>query len=280
MSSGLLTADSTQAPETRPSAPDVTLVAVSSISLSGTVEALRKSMREVRFARCLLLSDRLPDNVDLSDIEWRKIPRLTSRDDYSAFMLRELHRHVDTSHVLVVQWDGYVLNGAAWRESFLEYDYIGAPWPHFGDDHRVGNGGFSLRSRRLLEICAGLDSRNGEAEDITICRTNRLLLENRHAMRFAPEHVARLFAYERCPSLGGEFGFHGAFNLVRVVDGNAAVRIFRSLELPVMTRPEHKELLTWSLRERQWRLAWQILRRMMVRRLRTMGGVNARSKKS
>ena len=43
---------------------------------------------------------------------------------------------------------------------FLKWDYIGAPWPlsyeafvdPFGRHIRVGNGGFSLRSRKFLEV--------------------------------------------------------------------------------------------------------------------------------
>ena len=66
-------------------------------------------------------------------------------------MLQELHDHISTAHALCIQWDGYVLNAQAWDASFLDYDYIGSVWPQFGDGHRVGNGGFSLRSKRLLE---------------------------------------------------------------------------------------------------------------------------------
>lgn len=40
-------------------------------------------------------------------------------------------------------------------DEFLKYDYIGAPWPIKQDDnsHGVGNGGFSLRSRKKMIEC-------------------------------------------------------------------------------------------------------------------------------
>ena len=60
-------------------------------------------------------------------------------EGYSEFVIRELHKYVDTSHCLLVQWDGYVLNPKSWLPQFLDYDYIGAPW----NGNVVGNGGFS-----------------------------------------------------------------------------------------------------------------------------------------
>ena len=135
----------------RPSLPSVSLVAVTSVALDATVDALRASMDQVDFGQVLLLSDMPPQTSTDPRIEWRRIERLGSSADYSRFMLRELGDHIATDHALCVQWDGFVLDGAAWDPAFLDYDYIGAVWPHFDDSHNVGNGGFSLRSRKLLE---------------------------------------------------------------------------------------------------------------------------------
>ena len=49
-----------------------------------------------------------------------------------------------------MQWDGYAVNPGAWDAAFLDCDYLGAKWSWHKDAMRVGNGGFSLRSRRLL----------------------------------------------------------------------------------------------------------------------------------
>ena len=69
-------------------------------------------MRQAEFAEVLLLSDQdRPPGTDPS-IRWRRIENLASRADYSRFMLRELADHIETSHALCVQWDGYVLDGA------------------------------------------------------------------------------------------------------------------------------------------------------------------------
>jgi len=244
MSAGAVT--ETGARQGKPELPAVTLVAVTSISIAATVRALERSMEQADFGAVLLLSDREP-TAPHPGIEWRPVRRIASREQYSWFMLRELAAHIETPFALCVQWDGYVLNGARWNEAFLEYDYIGAPWPQFDDDHRVGNGGFSLRSRKLLEACSKLPVHPGDAEDVAICRTHRRWLEDERGIRFAPEEVARDFSFERLPPTGAEFGFHGIFN-IRSVEGDRKFReVLETLDPRTIGRPESRELLRQSL---------------------------------
>jgi hypothetical protein len=132
--------------------PTATLCAATSVNLPATLEALRRCLGHASFAECFFFTD---DRFEIDDsaIRMNSVERMRSSSAYSRFMLQDLADHVKTDHVLVVQWDGFILDADAWDDRFLEFDYIGAPWPHFGDDHDVGNGGFSLRSRRLLEAC-------------------------------------------------------------------------------------------------------------------------------
>ena len=248
-------------PTSKAALPDVTLVAVTSVALRPTVEALEASVRQADFAEVLLLSDQAPPADADPAIRWRPIKRIASRRAYSNFMLRDLAEHVKTSHALCVQWDGFVLDGSAWDPRFLDFDYIGALWPQFRDGHNVGNGGFSLRSRRLLESCRALPSDGSEAEDIIIARRCRAELETQ-GMRFAPVPVAAKFAYERAAPTGREFGFHGAFNLVRYLPPRKALELFRTLEPGVLTRNEHMELLRWALARGRLRLAATLLARL------------------
>ena len=134
-------------------------------------------------------------------------------EHYSRWICTELYKHVPTSHLLIFQWDGYVKNWRAWSDSWLAYDYIGAPWWH-DDGLNVGNGGFSLRTRRLMEIVATDPAiTRHHPEDEKICRHYRRHLEREHGIRFAPEEVARRFSIEgyRQPNRTHttEFGFHG-----------------------------------------------------------------------
>jgi hypothetical protein len=245
----------------RPLLSDVTLVAVTSVALRATVDALRASMRQAEFGKVLLLSDSPPQETDPA-ITWRRIERLASRADYSRFMLRDLVTHIETSHALCVQWDGFVIKGSAWNPRFLDYDYIGAVWLHFQDGLNVGNGGFSLRSRRLLQSCRTLNFEGAQSEDVVIGRTCRPTLEAQ-GIRFAPEALARTFAYERAAPTGREFGFHGAFNLVRLIDDHASVELFESIERHMLARSERAEIMRWALAHRRFRLALQMLFRLL-----------------
>jgi Protein of unknown function (DUF5672) len=265
MRAGQLSSEVPQPAPDRIALPQVTLIAATSIALEATLSALRKSMQHLSFAKVILFSDHVPEGADLSGITWQKIEPLKSRWDYSRFMLRQLHDYVETSHVLCVQWDGYVLDPNGWCNSFLEHDYIGAPWPQFDDAYTVGNGGFSLRSRRLLEACTKLNAENEEAEDVTICRIWRPMLEEQFGLNFAPDSKAREFSFERHARQGDEFGFHGAFNLVKILIDTEMRRLLSTLELQVLTKREHRELFSWAMLHGRWRLAWMIYSRIWCR---------------
>jgi hypothetical protein len=45
---------------------------------------------------------------------------LRSRVDYSQFILRQLPEPVDTPYLLIVQWDGHVIDTDAWTSAFRD----------------------------------------------------------------------------------------------------------------------------------------------------------------
>jgi len=215
---------------------NVTLVALAATRIQETVRALEYSMRRISFARSLLLSPSarptaLPRAIDWIDTGVLRL-RASGVDDYSHFMIFRLHEYIETAHCLVVQRDGYVLQPDKWRSEFLEYDYIGAPWPitqgayidPSGERQRVGNGGFSLRSQRLLTTplrhplpWPGTDLEPDppvEAgdlhEDGYICVHHRSVYE-KDGCSFAPVDLAVHFSQE-LPTPEGKgitaFGFH------------------------------------------------------------------------
>lgn len=144
-----------------------------------------------------------------------RIPTLRSIQEYNLLVTRELARHLSADFVLVIQYDGFVLNADQFSPHFLHYDYIGAPWPNY-DRHDVGNGGFSWRSRRLVQAVAQLDYDDpSEAEDLFICRRMRETLE-RMGCRFAPKAIAQHFSVEFPAVPFPTFGFHGIFHLPSV----------------------------------------------------------------
>lgn len=192
----------------------VTLCAVSSSNIEATVQALKASMAQVEFAQVLLFTHR--DVGTGGNIRTIGIEEITSSQGYSDFLLNRLVDHVTTDHCLIVQWDGHVIDAGRWREAFLEYDYVGASWPQFSDDRKVGNGGFSLRSRRLMEACRHPDFKTHHPEDVAICRTNAELLQG-IGMTFAPVAIADAFSAERAGDPTRSFGYHGVFLMPRVL---------------------------------------------------------------
>ena len=209
--------------------PTVTLCAAASVNVLATVEALLECIRQIEFSAGLLFTDSdLPEPHP--ELRVVRIGRLKSAADYSDFVLRRIGDHIDTPHCLVVQWDGFVLDARRWSRDFLNFDYVGAPWPQFGDQWSVGNGGFSLRSRRLLKACQDPSFAAGHPEDVAICRSNRIFLEKEHGIRFATPDVAARFSIERTSPPAPTFGFHGIFNMIPLLSPEHFWETYLSLD--------------------------------------------------
>lgn len=194
------------------SLPTITLLGLDCVNIERLKVAADICQRHFDFAQVKLLSS-IPDD----DPRVVLVDHVGSLESYSHFFIKNVHDHVDTDFVLVIQYDGFILNPEAWNDEFLKYDYIGAPW-WYEDDNNVGNGGFSLRSKKLLSILAEDESIvEFHPEDHHIARTYGDYLRTKGIV-FAPEHIARTFSIEGClkepvPVKYGsvwtnEFGFH------------------------------------------------------------------------
>lgn len=197
---------------TRLRLPNVTMVIADTKNHQAAVNAINRSLQLIEPHSTIFFTANWdgfgPSQVHGSVVEAIGIPPITSLDDYSRFMCQELWRYITTSHVLVIQHDGFVLDASAWTDEFLEYDYIGAPWD-YKDGRNVGNGGFSLRSKRLQHILATDPAIEIYGpEDEVICRLYRKYLETKHGIRFAPESLAHKFSFEMHPPKQPTFGFH------------------------------------------------------------------------
>lgn len=147
---------------------------------------------------------------------------------YNRFCINDLYtatEHLNFTHCLLVQEDGFIVNPQLWEDSFLNFDYIGAPWlrykhePNFiwveniGIKAAVGNGGFTLRSKTLLKECKTLQYQPGHPnEDVFICAFAGDYLRSR-GMLFADINTAARFSLETKNYLNDDltkcFGFHG-----------------------------------------------------------------------
>jgi hypothetical protein len=168
-------------------------------------------MAQCKFDRVIFFTD-IPLEVD--GVEVIQIEPLKSAQDYSVFILNKLWEYITTDFVLITQHDGYVLNGNAFDEKLYDYDYAGAIWPE-KDGLTNGNGGFSWRSKRLLE-CVAKDNfikKSGTTqEDVTICRVYRGYLEENYWLKWATEEICHKFSFELCEPFQLTFGFHGHFH--------------------------------------------------------------------
>jgi tetratricopeptide (TPR) repeat protein len=245
--------------------PGVTLLAIDTANHALALRALARSRERIRFARTLFLTDAIPADVVVPEgIEIAPIAPLRSRDDYSNFVLKRLVPYVASAQALLVQWDGYVVNPDAWQPAFLERDYIGAQWFWQREGFRVGNGGFSLRSLRLLEALQDPRIELVEVEDLTIGVSFRSLLERDFGIRFADAAEADRFAFEAAYPIGMPFGFHGAFNFARVVPPDELAALPALFSDTIARSPQIAQLLRNCAASALWKPAIAIARRRLA----------------
>lgn len=241
--------------------PDVTLCCVDTRSVPQAMYALGQCMAQARFGRVLFLGP--PPDASQGQppegIDWVTIPPLKGIQDYNRIMLHDLRGLVRTSHVLIVQWDGFITHPDLWRPDFLSVDYIGPPWYHGGHPGMVGNGGFSLRSKRLLDALAALpDLDTTEPEDMVICVQRRAELEREHGIRFAPLEMAQDFgceygAYRR------SFGFHGMHNFAHVMDEATLSNWLARAPAEIVTSRHSRKLIKSLIANQNTHLAKNLL---------------------
>lgn len=152
-------------------------------------------------------------------------------------MVENLYTRFSTDYALIIQDDGFPMRPGL--EEFVgKWDYIGAPWVRhtscwdiYPARYRVGNGGFSLRSKRLCEVASRIYKRWFTrmpywafilGDDMFYCKTLRFWFRGavrdlkwpklEEAARFAVEHDIGYLPSE--PPLG----FHAVgFSRYRVI---------------------------------------------------------------
>lgn len=209
--------------------PDVTILSLDCTNrINNTIKSIEKSCEKISFGGVKILSHIKPSFLP-EGMTFEKTPYIDNLDLYSYYMFFELANHFSTKYVLTVQDHGYIINPELWDYAWLNYDYIGAPWVYHpflyicketGEHVRVGNGGFSLRSKKICEAPKKygmqlLSQMNGYNEDINICIYHRKQMLDL-GMQYAPIDVARIFSYETSvPENYGikTFGYHRNYPL-------------------------------------------------------------------
>lgn len=171
----------------------VTLIALGNKNVPGMVNALEYSSRNIKWGAIKLITE-----LNIKTI-----------DEWNHAIVFDLRKYVETPFCMLVHPDGFVVNAESWRPEFLDYDYIGAPWPLPNDDYsyrtpdgeivRVGNS-VSIRSKEMLELPYQLELAwhpyygNTNEDGFLTCHNRRLFQQ--FGARFAPLEVAKHFSRE------------------------------------------------------------------------------------
>ena len=108
--------------------PQVTLIAVTSVKIYETIRALTYSMQGIDFGEVVLVTHKKPFGLP-KGITYKHTDRLTDIDRFNYLIAYELGSYVNTDYVILVHYDGFIVHPEMWRKEFLDYDYIGSPWP-------------------------------------------------------------------------------------------------------------------------------------------------------
>jgi hypothetical protein len=174
------------------------------------------------------------------------IPKILNIKEYSNFVINKLpafFEEFEESHCLIFQWDGFPISPKRWDDTFLDYDYIGAPWynPHADAEVKslVGNGGFCLVSKKLFRAIKKMgithDINHHQNDDVIICKKNRPQLEAA-GIRFAPLEIAEVFSREeKFDNLS--FGFHGFYHFPVIFSEGEILNFIHELEKRLGNNP-------------------------------------------
>ena len=187
------------------------LITVNCNNIEAGKKALEYSSKSIEFNNIYFFTDK---NIN-GNFEPVKISKISGVSEYNSFMLK-LNEFITSPFVLVIQDDGHIINPNLWDDNFLNYDYIGAPWPNdqkwnrrwekYGEEicnkiqkhstyNQIGNGGFSLRSKKFLEYSSIFDSTGVLGEDIFLTLYNFDLAKDNN-INFPSVDLAKKFSYE------------------------------------------------------------------------------------
>ena len=195
---------------------DITVVAIYGDGRGATaIPAIRRTVAALPGSQPLLITN---VEIDSTFMPQKILPAPLDYFGYSEFVMYALHNYIDTEYALIVQHDGWALDKENWQDEWLAYDYVGGlthaalvddgkfynyyQWWGKGEATVVQNGGFSLRSKKMMAA----PSRWGIArrqmpdpimmnEDIQLTCVLRKDLE-KVGVKFAPDALAKYFSFE------------------------------------------------------------------------------------
>lgn len=130
-------------------------------------------------------------------------------DEWNRAIVFDLGDYIETDYALLVHPDGGIAEADMWNDKWLEYDFIGSPFPLPSDDfsyrdingnmQRVGNS-VSLRSKKLLQLPKKINMEwkpfHGFYNEDGYVSVNMRHEFEKHGCKFAPFEEALVFGRE------------------------------------------------------------------------------------
>jgi len=192
--------------------PNITLLVLHMTGKPFPISGLEECIKHADFGDIrVLTSDK---NFYHPEINAKIIPPIRTMDEYSLFFIKDFWRTFDTDFCLTAHPDGFIVNPECWTNEFLNYDYIGSPWNLQGSRFRdklghpaVGNGGFSLRSKKICRYVSENYLVINDNEDKYY--SNCLDCDKPDHIKYPPVNLALQFAQETLLDKNiRPFGFH------------------------------------------------------------------------
>ncbi len=162
--------------------PHVEFVIRNAINKLGSNWAHTVVCGKLNYGQLKQICDRISPNIRIIQLPFRNIDINT----YSEILCQaKFWERLKGDKILLYQEDSLIFKSNIRR--FLQYDYIGAPWAtknEMTNDLNIGNGGFSLRNRKIhIQICQNYGVRETQYNQPTL---NYMKREN---ITYPPEDV-------------------------------------------------------------------------------------------
>lgn len=201
--------------------PNVTLLFVETRAHKITARVIADCISKVNFGEILIYTDK-PDLIPVAaNVRYLYAPDFPTKKEAGQYYYQFAMHEVRTDFALMLEWDAGIKDVSMWTPEFFNYDYIGAPWNVIaGEENRldVGNGGFTLMSKRLGDFLIKHTGEYPSYTDWDICRKWRPLLETHHGFKWPGRDLAARFSWELTPQPEKVFGYHAAFTWPWMLD--------------------------------------------------------------